>query len=174
MAQSIPTYIMGVFKLPMGLCVELNRMICKYWWGSKEGERKTHWKSWEALTHPKNQGGLGFKDFHLFNQALLARQAWRLLIKPNSLCATILKAHYYPNGCGEDTVFAGNASSSWQAIQHGLELLKKGLVWHVGNDSQICIWRDPWLPKPYAYRPMLERTLRDADKVPTATSPTYL
>jgi hypothetical protein len=52
-AQSIPTYIMGVFKLPLGLCDDLNRMVCNYWWGSKQGARKTHWKSWDALTHPK-------------------------------------------------------------------------------------------------------------------------
>jgi hypothetical protein len=153
-AESIPTYIMSVFKLPMALCDDLNRMIRNYWWGSKKGKRKTHWKSWDAITHPKRQGGLGFKDFRLFNQALLARQAWRLLTKPESLYATVLKARYYPNGRLEDTVFAGNASSTWQAIQYGLELIKKGLVWRVGDGSQIRIWRDPWLPRPPSYRPI--------------------
>jgi hypothetical protein len=78
-----------------------------------------------------------------------------LLIKPDSLCTLILKARYYPNGRLEDTVFAGNASTTWQAIQYGLELLKKGLVWRVGNGSQIRIWRDPWLPRPSSYRPVL-------------------
>jgi hypothetical protein len=29
-AHSIPTYIMGFFKLPLGLCDDLNRMICNY------------------------------------------------------------------------------------------------------------------------------------------------
>jgi hypothetical protein len=32
-AQAIPTYIMGVFKLPLGLCDELTRLIRNYWWG---------------------------------------------------------------------------------------------------------------------------------------------
>ena len=70
-------------------------------------------------------GGIGFWDFRLFNQALLARQAWRLLTIPDSLCARVLRAKYYPNGRLEDTVFAGNPSSSWQGVAHGLELLKK-------------------------------------------------
>ena len=45
-------------------------------------------------------------------------------------------------------MFSGNASSTWQAIQYGLELLKKGLVWCVGNGESIRIWRDKWLPRP--------------------------
>jgi hypothetical protein len=63
-------------------------------------------------------------------------------VKPDSLCARVLKAKYYPNGNLEDTVFSGNASSTWQAISYGLALLKKGLMWRVGNGQSIRIWRD--------------------------------
>jgi hypothetical protein len=55
-AQSIPTYIMSVFKLPMALCDDLNSMVRNYWWGSEKGKRKTHWKSWDALTHLNGVG----------------------------------------------------------------------------------------------------------------------
>ena len=116
-AQAIPTYIMGVFKLPMSVCDDLNRMVRNFWWGSSEGKRKTHWTARPNILAHKMKGGLGFKDFRLFNQALLARQAWRLLSNPNSLCAQVLKARYYPDGRLEDTVFSGNASPTWQAIQ---------------------------------------------------------
>jgi hypothetical protein len=46
--------------------------------------------------------GFGFRDFHF----LLARQAWRLIVKPDTLCAWVLKAKYFPNGRLEDTVFS--------------------------------------------------------------------
>ena len=48
-AQSLPTYLMGVFKLTDGLCEELMIKIRKFWWGSKNGTHKTHWCSWERL-----------------------------------------------------------------------------------------------------------------------------
>ncbi|KAI4977715.1 hypothetical protein ZWY2020_014269 [Hordeum vulgare] len=144
-AQGIPTYIMGVFKLPASMCEDLTQLVRNFWWGAKYGKRKTHWKSWEKVCDPKSRGGLGFRDFRLFNQALLARQAWRFLTRPNSVCAQVIKAKYYPNGALEDTVFTGNASSTWQAITYGLQLLKNGLIWRVGNGEYIRIWRDPWI-----------------------------
>ena len=73
--QAIPTYIMGVFKLPMSVCDDLNRMVRNFWWGSVEGKRKTHWMAWNNIQAHKMKGGLGFRDFRLFNQALLVRQA---------------------------------------------------------------------------------------------------
>jgi hypothetical protein len=128
--------------------------IPNFYWGAKDGKRKNHWRSWEKLQRPKLQGGLGFQDFRMFNQALLARKAWRLLTNPDSLCARVLKAKYYPNGRLEDTVFSGNASSTWTAIAYGLELLKKGLIWHIGNGQSIRIWRDQWIPRPVSYKPV--------------------
>jgi hypothetical protein len=92
-------------------------------------------------------GGIGFRDSRLFNQALLARQGWRLLQKPNSVCARLMKAKYYTNGNLLDTIFVKNASASWKGVEHGLELLKKGTIWRVGNGSKIRIWRDNWISR---------------------------
>lgn len=103
------------------MCDDLNRMVRNYFWGAENGKRKTHWYAWKKMTLPKKQGGLGFKDFRLFNQALLARQALRIIEYPNSLCARLVKAKYFPNGKFVDTDFTGNplslmvwSSSKWE------------------------------------------------------------
>jgi hypothetical protein len=39
----------------------------------------------------------------------------------------------------EDTVFTDDASSTWQAILYGLDLLKRGFIWFVGDGQRIRI-----------------------------------
>jgi hypothetical protein len=41
---------------------------------------------------------MSFRNLYTFNRAMLAKQCWRLLSSPESLCARVLRAKYYPTG----------------------------------------------------------------------------
>lgn len=71
-AQSIPTYTMGVFQLPTKLCDDLNTMCVNFWWGQVDRERKIDWRRWNILTQAKKVGRMGFRDLKSFNFAMLA------------------------------------------------------------------------------------------------------
>lgn len=113
-AHALPTYTMGVFKVSYAVCDDITSMM-NFYWGASTGKRKVCWKAWEKLMQPMVKGGVDFHNYRSFNQAPLSHQAWCLITKPDSLCAQVLKARYYPNGKLEDTVFTGNASS-WTTI----------------------------------------------------------
>jgi hypothetical protein len=93
--QAIPTYSMSVFLLPISLCKELNALMQGFYWGHRENSTKIHWMSWERMGISKDQGGLVFRDLVMFNRALLAKQLWRIMQKPDSLVALIMKAKYF-------------------------------------------------------------------------------
>ena len=113
-----------------------------------------HWQSWDKMCIAKSQGGLGFRDLEIFNDALLAKQAWRLLDNPNSLCARVLKARYFPN---EGFLTAGcpaSASKTWKAIIQGRDMLKTGLIRLVGNGETNEVWHDQWIEGTISMKPM--------------------
>lgn len=95
--QAILTYNTSVFLHPKALSNDLNLMMQKFWWGHRSNDNRIHWMSCEKLGVAKANGGMGFRDLGIFNQALLAKQCWRLWISPESLTARILRAKYYPN-----------------------------------------------------------------------------
>ena len=108
---------------------------------------------------------MGFRDFGLFNQAMLAKQGWRLLTSPDSLCARVLKGRYYPNSDFMSASNKRNSSHTWRAILHGRETLKLGLIKRVGDGASIKIWEDPWIASNHGYRPIIRLPGATATKV---------
>jgi hypothetical protein len=106
---------------------------------------------------PKSSGGMGFRDLHCFNFSLLAKQVWRLLSEPDPLCARVLRAKYYPDGRLFNATLKRGSSFTWQSIIAGLECFKKGCIWRVGDESQINIWEDSWIPSSYSLKIMTPR-----------------
>ena len=99
-------------------------------------------------------GGIGFRDLHPFNLAMLAKQGWKLLHNPESIVARILKARYFPLGNFITAHVEANPSFTWRSIMEGLDLLLKGIIWRVGTCSFIDVQMDPWLPTHEGFKMM--------------------
>jgi hypothetical protein len=150
--QAIPTYSMSVFLLPKILCNDLNSLMQRFWWGHQSNENRIHWMCWEKLGVAKSRGGMGFRDLNVFNQALLAKQCWRLWTSPDSLTAQIFKSKYYPNCSILEAQLGGKPSFAWRSIQGASKIVSDGLIWRIGTGSKVRIWGDKWLNTPSTYK----------------------
>jgi hypothetical protein len=72
-AQAMPCYAMSVFKLPKQVCQGIITAMSQYWWGDEDQQKHMHWFAWWKMCVPKKQGGMGFRDLHCFNLAMLPR-----------------------------------------------------------------------------------------------------
>lgn len=86
------------------------------------------------LCKPKDDGGLGFRDFAAFNKALLAKQSWRLLTNSHSF---VLSAKV-----------GSNPSFVWRSFLVTRDLLIDGVRWKIGNGLSVDVWRDTWTEGP--------------------------
>ena len=137
-AQAIPLFAMSCFDLTKSFCDDISSMMCRYWWNNQQEDRH-HWLGWPCLSEPKSEGGLGFRDLHIFNMGMLARQGWRRLQEPDSLVGRVLRAKYFPDGSILDVVASPGISYTWRSILKGVELLKEGLIWRVGDGEGISV-----------------------------------
>lgn len=93
----------------------------------------------------KERGRPGYSKFDIFNKALLAKQAWRVLAMPNSLIARVLKGKYFPSQSFLEVKVNLNASYTWKSILSAKDILLKGACRVIGDGMQTSIWSDPWV-----------------------------
>ena len=74
-AQAVPAYAMSVFKLPIGLCEDIQKAMARFWWNSKPYQRAIHWSNWRNMCQAKCRGRMGFRDLIYFSQALVGKQS---------------------------------------------------------------------------------------------------
>lgn len=71
---------------------------------------------WEVLCKGKDKGGLRFCDIEVFNFSLLGKQCWRIIQKPDSMVAKVLKAKYFVGRTFMESQLRGRHSYVWCSI----------------------------------------------------------
>lgn len=83
----------------------------------------------------------------------------------------MLAARYFPNGSLLEAIPCAGISYTWRSIIKGIQLLKKGIIWRVGNGERIKIWTDQWIPRGSTRRPNTPKGNHLVDKVADLINP---
>ncbi|KAM6542808.1 hypothetical protein CsatB_007255 [Cannabis sativa] len=147
--QSLPTYAMSVFLIPLGTCDEIEKLMARFWWKTSSSKGNgIIWMNWDRLSLPKDEGGLGFRLLHDFNLAMLAKQGWRFLCHPDSLVSKVYKARYFPYDDFLSADLGRNPSYVWRSIWSAKDLVHRGARRTIGTGISTPILHQPWLPDP--------------------------
>lgn len=127
--------------MPQEIIDDLHRAYANLWWGKSK-----HWIRWDKLCEVKEHGGLNFRNMGIFNDALLAKQVWRLWKLDSPILSELYKAKYHPQESILDVHLGSSPSMAWHNFWGATSLLKDGLIWKISNGDSVNIWLDNWLP----------------------------
>ncbi|XP_010270689.1 PREDICTED: uncharacterized protein LOC104606940 [Nelumbo nucifera] len=96
MVTAIPTYLMSVLSLPITTCDDIEKVMHRFIWGASDSNNFYPTISWQKICLPKVASGLGVRRMKYFNDALLAKVGWRILIEQGSIWVSILKSKHFP------------------------------------------------------------------------------
>ena len=83
--------------------------------------------------------GYGLSGYTKFNNALLAKQVWRLIHQKVTLLYRVFSAKYFPNDSILDAPIHLKCSYAWKSILQACEVINKGAIWRVGNGQMIDV-----------------------------------
>jgi len=103
---ALPVYALSFFKAPLGIISSIKSRLIKFFWGGSEDHRKISWVGWRSVCLRKEYRGLGVRQMNVFNEAMLDKWCWRLLVDRVVLWYRVLVARY-----GEED--GGRSGSLW-------------------------------------------------------------
>ncbi|GKC11865.1 putative RNA-directed DNA polymerase, eukaryota, reverse transcriptase zinc-binding domain protein [Tanacetum coccineum] len=83
--SSMHVYWASVLMIPQGIIDDIHQLIRGFLWCNGEFIRGKAKVSWEVICLPKCEGGLGLRNLHIFNYALMTTHIWNIVSSKDSL-----------------------------------------------------------------------------------------
>ncbi|XP_052181660.1 uncharacterized protein LOC127794528 [Diospyros lotus] len=118
------------FILPKKVISEIEQLICNFLWSGNETDPHKAKVAWRDICCRKRQGGLGLKPLYVWNQSLVAKLMWRLLIEDReSLWVQWVHSYRVKE---EATLITGNPEAFFGQ--------------RIGDGCSTFFWYDQWHP----------------------------
>lgn len=139
-------YHLSYFKLTSQEAHKCDLLLSNFFWGSGNGKNSPHMKAWDTICRPKGEGGLGIKKILEFNDALIGKQAWRVISNRDSLLSKIYLAKYSSKDHQYHFVCNSQSSSLVRPICRKINKILAQCSWRVGDGRKTTIGSPIWIP----------------------------
>ena len=92
--SNLPTYYLSLFPLPMSVAWWIEKLQRDSMWGGIDDSPKFHLLHLKHVCEPLNNGGIGIRNFAVFNKAILRKWLWRYASKSESFWRKVIDKKY--------------------------------------------------------------------------------
>ncbi|XP_075086279.1 uncharacterized protein LOC142168990 [Nicotiana tabacum] len=89
----MPLHLLSALSPPKTDLKKIEKLAANLFWGMEKDKKKYHWSSWNKLSFPIIEGGIGFRTMEYACQLMRFKQWWTFRTK-SSLWSNILRAKY--------------------------------------------------------------------------------
>ncbi|KAL0396454.1 UNVERIFIED_CONTAM: hypothetical protein Scaly_0093800 [Sesamum calycinum] len=141
--SSLHSYWASVFILPKGVIKILEAKMRKFLWQGSTGRGYAK-VAWEQVCRPKEEGGLGFRNILVMNQALMLKHLWKLIQNDRkSIWADwIIKHRLHKKTLW--TFHGSTGSWGWKKMIKLRPFFQRGLQYKVGDGLYFQLRQDIW------------------------------
>ncbi|CAG7889626.1 unnamed protein product, partial [Brassica rapa] len=144
----ITTFWCSTFILPQACVKRINSLCGVFLWQGNIEQHHTARVSWEVVTKPKREGGLGIKNLSIWNKACCLKLIWLLFFQSGSVWVAWFKTEVLNGNLSNLWITPPNRRYSWQVNK----LLKLSseifscVKLRVQNGQSCLFWSDNWSP----------------------------
>ncbi|KAM5554729.1 hypothetical protein ABKV19_022906 [Rosa sericea] len=144
--SSIQVYWASHLILPKKVLKDIEkRLRCFLWAGNCSGKAAAK-VAWSDICLPKSEGGLGIKDLHCWNKALMIRHIWNLVSGSSNLWTNWVKVYLLRNNSFWNAPHPAVCSWNWRKMLKIRELCRSFFANIIGDGRSTSLWFDNWHP----------------------------
>ncbi|XP_039144849.1 uncharacterized protein LOC120282161 [Dioscorea cayenensis subsp. rotundata] len=144
----IPTYWMSLFKLPCWVIRSIDRIRRDFLWSGPDLHHpKILLVNWATLCRSREQGGWNILNLEVFNNALLGKWWWKIILGARWCGAEIFRENYFGSRPTWNLFHKQYCRRSvfWNGILKILPAFWKNICSLVKGGSTTLFWLDNWV-----------------------------
>lgn len=123
---NLHSYWASIFVLPKKVVDGVISACRNFLWDGKAFSCKTPLIAWDLICRDKKEGGLGFKESHTWNYALLGKYIWSVAMKADNLWVKWVNHVYLKGTDWRHYVPNSNVSWYWRQLTHIKDKFRSG------------------------------------------------